>query len=122
MIYLASPYNHINPFVRAQRYLSALEAVALLLTQRKWVYSPIVHCHEIARNHGLPTGYDFWLDYDLHMLDRCEELYILDIDGWKTSIGVGAERKHAAKLTLPISLIQVVEGKLTFSPWYDTVG
>jgi hypothetical protein len=116
MIYLASPYNDPSPFIRAQRHLAALEATALLLIQRQWVYSPIVHCHEIARNHGLPTGHDFWLEYDFHILERCDRLLILNIPGWSKSLGVGEEMAFAKSRNIPMQLLRVVEGTLDYLP------
>lgn len=116
MIYLASPYNHTSPFVREQRYLAAMEAVALLMKRRIWVFSPIVHCHELKKIAELPPSHGFWLAYDLHILEQCAALYILAIEGWKESLGVAAEREHAITLGIPISLVAMKHGSLDILP------
>lgn len=91
MIYLASPYTHPDPFVREQRYLEAAKMCAEYLKQRRWVYSPIVHCHELAKIIELPKDASYWEAYNYHMLSRSTELHVLMIEGWGESKGVAAE-------------------------------
>jgi hypothetical protein len=91
MIYLASPYTHPDPFVREARYLAACQMVAEYLKKARWVYSPIVHCHELAKMIELPREFSFWKQYNQHMLSRSEALHVLMIDGWAESDGIGDE-------------------------------
>jgi len=91
MIYLASPYTHIHADVMEERYQDALDYMCYLMERQRWVFSPIVHCHELAKKHSLPTHYSYWKKYNYHMLMRCDELYVLGIDGWRSSKGVRAE-------------------------------
>ena len=46
----------------------------------------------------LPTGFDFWQTVDLHMLDRCDEVMVVCMDGWQDSQGVKAEIAHAKQI------------------------
>ena len=101
--YLASPYSSPDPAISAQRALAAQRATAWLLAQRIWVYSPIVHCHELALAHSLPKDFFFWRDYNFAMLERARGLIVLMIDGWRESKGVSAEISYAKELALPIS-------------------
>src|SRR6516225_6948685 len=66
--YLASPYSHPLTEVVNKRYDAALHATAYLLKHHVWVYSPIVHCHELAFTFDLPLNFDFWTDYNFAML------------------------------------------------------
>ena len=52
MIYVASPYTHEDPAVREERYLAALRYTAKLLANKRWCFSPIVHCHDLALRRG----------------------------------------------------------------------
>lgn len=101
MIYLASPYTHPDADERHRRYVAARHAVAYLLNERRWVYSPIVHCHDLALAEKLPTDWVFWKDYNFYMLSRCTQLAILRIDGWEQSKGVAAELTEATRIGLP---------------------
>lgn len=100
-IYLASPYSHANALVQELRYSAARDATAYLLRRHIWVYSPIVHCHYLAAHYDLPRGYSFWKPYNQAMLQAASGLYILDIPGASTSVGVADEHTQAQKLGLP---------------------
>lgn len=99
-IYLASPYTDPDPLIRELRYYQALRATADLLKVKQYVYSPIVHCHEVAKKHKLPTHFDFWQNYNFAMLRAASSFAILQADGWKESVGVLAESNEAIRLNL----------------------
>jgi hypothetical protein len=94
MIYLASPYSDEDPKVQQRRYEAVRKMTAGFLERRFFIYSPIVHCHDLAAHHDLPKDFEFWRDYDFHMLDLAEQLWVLMLDGWNTSKGVTAEVLH----------------------------
>lgn len=60
-----------------------------------------------APNRGLRLArhWAFWRRYDRAMLERCDELVVLQLDGWEESIGVKAEIAIAKELNLPDGLI-----------------
>ncbi len=93
--YIASPYSHGDPHIREMRYMYAAKYTAACLAAEDHVYSPIVHCHEIAKTFNLRGDFDFWRDYNLSMLAHAYELRILRIDGWESSRGLQAERDFA---------------------------
>lgn len=99
-IYLASPYTHPTLSVRRGRYAAAEAATHWLLTQKLWVFSPIVHCHFLAENHELPTGADFWLPYCKAMLKPAKALMLLDIEGLDDSYGCKEEAKMAEEFNI----------------------
>jgi Domain of unknown function (DUF1937) len=103
--YLDSPYSHPLAATRELRYRAARDATAWLLRHRIWTYSPIVHCHDLAAQSGMPTDFEFWGDYNHAMIDRADELLVLTIEGWKESVGVNEEITYAADLGLPIRLM-----------------
>lgn len=105
MIYLASPYTHPDPFVREERYLRTAKALTFLLAREEWAYSPIVHCHELAKIGGLPVDHLFWQKYDFHMLSKCDKFVILRIDGWQRSKGVAAEKAEAERLGISVEYL-----------------
>lgn len=105
MIYLASPYTHKDPAVMEARYLAVCDSLVELMQEGKVVVSPIVHCHHLAVNYALPRSHDFWLAYDLAILDRCDELFVLKLPGWGDSKGVTAEIAHAKLKNIPIKYI-----------------
>ena len=106
MIYLASPYSDPDPFIREQRYLSAAKVlVERYLSQMIWAYSPIVHCHELAKIWTLPREFQFWKDYNQHMLILSTELHVLRLAGWQESAGIAHEIDVADKAEIPVKYI-----------------
>jgi hypothetical protein len=114
MIYLGSPYSHSDPAVRLSRFRAAEIATFLLLRDRKWVYSPIVHCHELATKFLLPKEFEYWQAYDVNFLRRADEFYSLVIDGWEESVGLTFERKTAGLLGIPRFLLHVTFANYDF--------
>lgn len=99
-IYLASPYSHKLRSIMELRWRAAEENTARLLNQgiESCVYQPIVHCHGMAERWTMPTDFDFWMTYDLQMIETLPRFGILKLPGWEVSKGVTAETEHATKL------------------------
>lgn len=101
LIYLASPYlfrghiegltQHGKDRIHEQRYQDAIDATAYLMKKGLCVYSPIVATHPIAVKHTLPLGSEYWMQFDEIILNKCDEIVVLMLDGWKESPGVQRE-------------------------------
>jgi len=59
------------------------------------VYSPIAHWHPIAKKHLLPKDESWWKEANEDILKRCDQLWILRLDGWLQSDGILREVKFA---------------------------
>lgn len=105
MIYLASPYSHEDPLIKKTRFLLAEQVTAQLILQGKFIYSPIVHCHALAERYEMPGDFVFWRRYNIDMLKRADQMYILSIPGWDTSVGVKHEMEIAVEIGIEISLV-----------------
>lgn len=105
MIYLASPYSHDSEAVRHHRYRSVMRVTAGLLAQGHFIYSPILHCHELARHHELRTDFAFWQNYNFDMLAHADELFVLTLVGWQKSVGVQAEIAFAQERGIPVKFV-----------------
>jgi nucleoside 2-deoxyribosyltransferase len=101
MIYLASPYSHPDPTVRERRFQEACRATAALLRAGHIVFSPVVHSHPLVP-HGLPTDWAWWEEVDREHLIRCDEVVVLQLDGWRESVGLAAEVRIAQDLGKPV--------------------
>ena len=96
MIYVASPYTHPDRNVREQRYHDVMRFIAEHQTEYdQMLYSPIVHYHDMAVFHDLPTNWEWWWDKNKQMMDLASAVLELRIDGWETSKGMQAEIKYA---------------------------
>lgn len=95
LYYLASPYSHKEPKVMTARYKHAVKCTAHFLHSGVFIYSPIVHNHNIVITWDLGREWKDWENYDFCMLDRCDGLLVLTMDGWESSTGVGQEMRRA---------------------------
>lgn len=102
MVYLAGPYSHPDPKVVEERYNKHIEYLAKLLQAGLVVFSPIAHWHVVAHNYTLPKTWDFWRTLDLAILARCDSLIVLQLPGWKESVGTTAEIEFAKLNDKPI--------------------
>ena len=109
LTYLASPYTHHDKDVIESRYLQAVAAVRALMAQGEHVFSPIVHCHIVAKNSSLPLDWDYWRDIDFDFIDRCDKMTVLMIEGWEDSKGVQAEIKYATEMSMVIEYIKLTQ-------------
>jgi len=106
-IYLACPYKHKDPAIRVKRFEEANKKAAELMQQGYAVFSPISHSHPISLYTRPENTQDFkfWLIQDLAFLRDCDELWVLQLDGWEESKGVEMEIITAASLGKPIHYI-----------------
>ncbi len=108
MIYLASPYSHPDPAVREWRFRAACRATASLLRAGEVVFSPIVQSHPLVE-FALPTAWTFWELIDRVYLERCDEVVVLMLEGWKESVGVREEIESARSAGKPVRFLGVEE-------------
>lgn len=80
-----------------------------MLRQGLHVYSPIVHCHQLALLADLPKDNAFWREYNLIMLTAAETMGVLMLPGWQDSLGVADEIKSANTLRTTILYIEPKE-------------
>ncbi len=97
MIYLASPYWHADPAIRNQRFRAACRATAQMIRQGTTVFSPVVYGHALS-GEGLPGDWSFWEGHDTDYLMLCNEVVVLQVDGWEESEGVREEVRLATAL------------------------
>ena len=106
LIYLASPYSHPELEVQRQRFEQVMEVTAELMKDGHYIYSPIAATHPMAVAHELPTDWNYWKNYLELILPKCDELWVLMMDGWDKSKGVAGEIELARKLKIPISYLE----------------
>lgn len=106
LIYLASPYSHLNDSVKQERFESVNKVAAKLMSDGFYIFSPISHTRPIEIAGNLPGDWKYWEGYDRAIISACKGLMVLKLSGWETSIGVNAEINIAKELTIPIEYIE----------------
>ena len=91
-VYLACPFRHANAAVRHARVVLCEHVAALYVDHGRLVYAPLVHRWHVDNHLG--TDGDraaYWRRHGLAMLERCDELVVLDIPGTEAARGVAGE-------------------------------
>ena len=101
-IYIASPYTHKLQEVVDRRFKAAEDFTAMCLMKGMHVYSPIVHCHELAAKYDLPHDFDYWGSYNRAMLCKASKMIVMRIDGWECSKGVQSEIEFAKQCGIEV--------------------
>lgn len=98
IIYLASPYTHEDTSVKRRRFELASKAAAALMRFGHVVFSPIAMTHPMALYGDMTGAWAFWERFDTAFVNVCDELWVLQLDGWDRSVGVTAEIELARKM------------------------
>lgn len=109
MIYLASPYTHEDKKIEQERFELTINCVANLLRKNILVYSPIVYAHQMVVNFDLDGGWKQWQEMSFDMIERCNEVWVLTLDGWDKSIGVIEEIKFASQAGKHVKYVKTKE-------------
>src|SRR4051812_25126752 len=98
LYYLGQPYYHDNPIIVHRRYELGLMATIELMNEGWHIYSPILHNHNVILNGGPQSSVEawkkekcLWYEYDLNVLERCDGLIVLKLEGWEGSVGLATE-------------------------------
>lgn len=106
IVYLAVPFSSEDKEVMKERVLKVNKCAGKLLLEGHVVFSPISMHVPIKDVCDLPGTWEYWERVDRAFLERCSHLFVLKLDGWKTSVGVQAEIKIAKDLGLPVIYLE----------------
>lgn len=97
MIYLATPYTNEDPAVMEHRYNTAMDVAQYFISNNYVIFSPIVHCHEMAIKYKMNKDYTFWKTYNKSMIKVVKEVWFAAMPGCTKSTGMLAEYLIAKK-------------------------
>ena len=111
--YLACPYSHPDPQIKAMRLQCATATAFHLIKQGIYVYSPLTHNMTTIDALGIHGHWDTWKTFDFAMISRCDKLIVLTLPGWEESRGVMDEIDFAHKIGLPVEEMDFPQECLT---------
>lgn len=118
-IYIASPYSYhskipligklIERIVRNKREKQVSMITARLLESQYCSFAPIgaiTQSHRLAKfMQRKETGFNKWRDIDFSLIQMCDLVCVIKLDGWKESQGVQEEIKFAEQQKIPVFYI-----------------
>jgi hypothetical protein len=108
MIYLASPYSHPDPSVIESRVEQTKQAMYQLLSQGYVIFSPILMLHETCKSYNMPGEAKDWVEFNSVFLSRSDSMFVLCIEGWRQSVGIGHEILEAQLGGVPVHYVDVL--------------
>lgn len=108
LIYLASPYSHRSKRVEQSRYREINRIAAALHTTYDHAFIlPITQSHILRKyEDSLGTTFKAWCERDLRFIKACDEVWVVKLKGWDTSVGIKAEIAFAKKLKIKVRYIK----------------
>ena len=100
--YLACPYAHDNESVMQERFEKVTDVLTGLIQKGDVVFSPITHNHHTTVG---GTWESHWMNFDSTFLRASTRLVVLQLDGWRESLGVNAEIEEAKRLGIDITYL-----------------
>ena len=94
MIYVSSPYSSPDPKTQERNFKDATSFCAFGIQNGFTLISPIVYGHPIIQENPMPSDWEFWNNFCLDVLKKCEKMVILCLEGWEKSAGVAGEIKY----------------------------
>jgi hypothetical protein len=108
LVYLATPYSDSDPAVVEQRVANFCKMSAHLIQTGIFTISPILN-HLILGYAPLPNTWEYWKNFSETLLQKCDKMIVLQMDGWDTSTGVIAELELCDKYNIPVEYISNID-------------
>jgi hypothetical protein len=106
-IFIISPYTHDDPEIVSMRVVATERYFLKLIADGHFPVSVIVACHHLTERYKIPATYNFWSEYCTSEMSTCDEVHMLKLLGWESSVGVKSEREIAASLGQTVQPIEV---------------
>lgn len=97
-------FEAVRDFIGRQMFKAARQRGKQVIP---FLYSPIVHFHPICGVFDLPMNFEFWAEYNDHMISVADSMMVIKLEGWKESRGVAHEIEVASNLAVPTQFISV---------------
>lgn len=128
LVYLASPYTAIGETdwikkqaIETKRYVQVVNAAAYFMDKGHPLFCPIAHTHPMVVHSDRlrdKTG-SWWLNKDYAILEKCDQLWVYMIDGWKESFGVTQEIQFAQNHGIPVFYVEPLSDEELNSHYKD---
>jgi hypothetical protein len=103
MIYLASPYSHIDPEIELVRYRQITNIAGRLIDKGVVLFAPITQSVAVVKYSRVNSrGFDYWEKFDKEFVSLSDEVWVVVMPGWRESVGVQEEIRYAESLGKPV--------------------
>ena len=104
--YIASPYSSHDADLVELNYKLVTAFVSDRVSKGHVALSPITYGHTLLSWVDMPGDWEFWKNFCISLLDKCDKMIVLKMDGWDKSLGVAAEIEHCEKHGIPVEYVE----------------
>lgn len=101
LYYLASPFTHTQKEIMRMRTEIAIDVSIKLVNADYIIFSPIAYNGSWI-DKGVRGDWEFWKEFDLKIISKCEGVIVLTMPGWENSVGVTEEVEFAKEMAIPV--------------------
>lgn len=105
--YVASPYSSGDPYRVDINYRMVTAFVAERVRLGHVSVSPITYGHTLLQWAAMPGDWQFWQDFCISILSKCDRMLVLQLDGWDKSVGVAAEIAYCEANGISVEYVPV---------------
>lgn len=102
IIYIASPYSSTDEKKRIENYEKVSKFTAHLISNGAVAISPIAYGHPLLGFVDMPGDWEFWKNFCITFLEKCDEMIVLQLEGWDKSRGVLEEIEYCKNKNIPV--------------------
>jgi hypothetical protein len=102
LIYVASPYSHPSDDIRENNFRDVSTYTAKIVSEGFVALSPITFGHTLLGFSEMPSHWEFWKNFCISFLEKCDELHVYMMPGWDVSRGVSEEIEYATENGIPV--------------------
>lgn len=107
IIFVSSPYTSDDPLVVELRMQALTRYLATLASENKVAFSPLLMHFCLDSGVDLPSDFDFWANFCLNLLYKCDVVHVLKLAGWDKSKGVLTEIAFAEENDIPVVYVDI---------------
>jgi hypothetical protein len=105
-IYVACPYSDSDKKVEEERTLISEAYTAYLIKNYGLIVVNPISNHWLAVRHDVIGTADYWWETNKFYLDVVDEMHVLMVDGFDSSIGIKLEIEYCTKKDIPFKYIE----------------
>jgi hypothetical protein len=110
LVYLMAPYSSVADKDRLMKVLYTVAHDFMRNHPGAVVVSPLFYHYSVGIVPGVDGDWQFWENYSINLLRKCDGTIMVQIDGWENSIGVKAETELQIRLNIPVLAVYDNDG------------
>jgi hypothetical protein len=109
LVYLCTPYGHKNEAVVEKRIRYTAMFSNHLISRGITAISLAIYGHTLVDICGSPSDWGYWSQAGHDLIDKSDELWVIEMDGWDISTGVKGEVEYGLSKGKTIKYFRVEE-------------